>query len=82
MLNTWKFPGQSRIQTTKRAKFIAQFTDVKISTPLAHGDLLESDVGQRHRGIALTVAKALWPRWFMRRFIPDAGLFMLIEARK
>lgn len=24
----------------------------------------------------------MWSRWFIRRFLPDAGLFMLIEARK
>jgi SAM-dependent methyltransferase len=63
-------------------QLFAHFTDVKISTPLTHGDLLESDVGQRHRGIALSLAKALWPRRFIRRFMRSAGLFMLIEARR
>ncbi len=75
-------PGTKAYSYTEARQLFAQFTDVKISTPLAHGDLLESDVGQRHRGIALTLAKALWPRWFIRRFMPGAGLFMLIEARK
>lgn len=75
-------PGTKAYSRDEARQLFAQFTDKKISTPLAHGDLLESDVGQRHRGIALTVAKALWPRWFIRRFMPDAGLFMLIEARK
>ena len=75
-------PGTKAYSYAEARQLFAQFTDVKISTPLAHGDLLESDVGQRHRGIALTLAKALWPRWFIRRFMPGAGLFMLIEARK
>lgn len=75
-------PGTKAYSYIEARQLFAQFTDVKISTPLAHGDLLESDVGQRHRGIALTLAKVLWPRWFIRRFMPDAGLFMLIEARK
>ncbi len=75
-------PGTKAYSYAEARQLFAQFTDVKIATPLAHGDLLESNVGQRHRGITLTLAKALWPRWFIRRFMPSAGLFMLIEARK
>ena len=75
-------PGTKAYSIAEARQLFAQFTDVKISTPLTHGDLLESDVGQRHRGFALALAKALWPRWFIRRFLPGAGLFMLIEARK
>lgn len=75
-------PGTKAYSYAEARQLFAQFTEVKISTPLAHGDLLESDVGQRHRGIVLTLAKALWPRWFIRRYMRGAGLFMLIEARK
>jgi len=39
-----------------------------IKTPLAHGDLLQSSVGQRHGGLALSIARSIWPRWFIRRF--------------
>ncbi len=75
-------PGTKAYSFAEAYRLFAQFTDVKISTPLTHSDLLESDVGQRHRGIALSIAKTLWPRWFIRRLIPNAGLFMMIEARK
>ena len=75
-------PGTKAYSYAEARQLFAQFTDVKISTPLTHGDLLNSDVGQRHRGFILTLARALWPRWFIRRFMPSAGLFMLIEARK
>jgi hypothetical protein len=75
-------PGTKAYSCSEARQLFTHFTDLKISTPLTHGDLLESDVGQRHRGIALTLAKALWPRWFIRRFLPRAGLFMLIDARK
>ena len=75
-------PGTKAYSYAEARKLFTRFTDVKITTPLTHGDLLESDVGQRHRGIALTLAKVLWPRWFIRHFMPGAGLFMLIEARK
>lgn len=75
-------PGTKAYSVTEARTLFAPFSEVKITTPLGHGDLLESDVGQRHRGMALTLAKKLWPRWFIRRFLPGAGLFMLIEARK
>jgi len=75
-------PGTKAYSYSEARQLFAQFNNVRISTPLTHGDLLESDVGQRHRGFWLTLAKALWPRWFIRHFLPRAGLFMLIEARK
>jgi len=75
-------PGTKAYSYIEARQLFAQFAAVQISTPLAHGDLLESDVGQRHRGIALTLAKIFWPRWFIRLFMPGAGLFMLIDARK
>ncbi|CAM8625120.1 SmtA SAM-dependent methyltransferases [Burkholderiales bacterium] len=75
-------PGTKAYSIAEARQLFAEFTDVRISTPLGHGDLLESDVGQRHRGLALTLAKKLWPRWFIRHFLPGAGLGMMIEARK
>lgn len=38
--------------------------------------------GQRHGGALLTLARELWPRWFIRQFLSCAGLFMMIEARR
>jgi SAM-dependent methyltransferase len=75
-------PGTKAYSIVEARQLFSDFTDVMIATPLGHGDLLESDVGQRHRGPALALAKKLWPRWALRRFLPNAGLFMMIEARK
>lgn len=75
-------PGTKAYSYAEARKLFCNFSNVSISSPLGHGDLLESDVGQRHRGLALSLAKKFWPRWFIRRFLPNAGLFMLIEARK
>jgi ubiquinone/menaquinone biosynthesis C-methylase UbiE len=75
-------PGTKAYSYSEARQLFGEFREVKISTSLTHGDLLESDVGQRHRGIVLTIAKALWPRSFIRRFMPGTGLFMLIEASK
>ena len=75
-------PG-TKAYTAREARIMfSSFKDVHISTVLTHGDLLESDAGQRHRGLALSVAKKIWPRQFIRKFFPEAGLFMMIEARK
>jgi hypothetical protein len=35
-----------------------------------------------HRGALLTLARKVWPRGWIRRLLPNAGLFMLIDARK
>jgi hypothetical protein len=58
------------------------FSNVVISTVLTHGDLLESNAGQRHRGVLLALARKLWPRSIIRFVFPKAGLFMLIRAKK
>jgi hypothetical protein len=58
------------------------YEDPRIRIELTHGDLLESEAGQRHRGAFLDIARKIWPRSMIRRFLPDAGLFMLIAARK
>jgi ubiquinone/menaquinone biosynthesis C-methylase UbiE len=75
-------PGTKAYSYAEARRLFSKFLDVSISTPLGHGDLLESNVGQRHRGLTLNLAKRLWPRWFIRRFLPWAGLSMLIEAHK
>jgi SAM-dependent methyltransferase len=74
-------PGTKAYSVTEARRLFSDFNVVKITTPLTHGDLLESNVGQRHRGVLLTLVKKLWPRWFIRRFMANSGLFMLIEAR-
>jgi hypothetical protein len=61
---------------------MAGFSDIRIETVLTHGDLLESEAGQRHRGPLLWLARRIWPRWLIRRVAPGMGLYMMIEGRK
>jgi hypothetical protein len=75
-----KNPGTKAYTYAEARSMFDLFSSVEISTPLTHGDLLDSEVGQRHRGAALRIANALWPRWLIRRALPGAGLFMLIRA--
>ena len=75
-------PGTKAYTLTEAKELFSGFRDIKITNPLEHGDLLESNVGQRHRGIILTIVKKLWLHWFIRRVMSNSGLYMLIEARK
>jgi hypothetical protein len=75
-------PGTKAYSVAEARTLFSDFSQVEISTVLTHGDLLESAVGQRHRGALLTLARKVWPRWLIRRLLADAGLFMLIDARK
>jgi hypothetical protein len=67
---------------TEARQIFVSFSDVKIKTVLTHGDLLSSEAGQRHQGMSLNLARKIWPREIILRFLPNAGLFKLIEARK
>lgn len=75
-------PGTKAFSRKLAFAMFADFSYVSISTPLGHGDLLESDVGQRHRGLILSLARLFWPRWLLRTFFPNNGLAMLITAYK
>lgn len=75
-------PGTKAYTVAEATELMRGFEGVRIRTVLTHGDLLASDAGQRHRGIALKFAKAIWPRWIIRTLLPGAGLFMLIEATR
>lgn len=75
-------PGTKAYSVGEARALFKDFREVEIRTVLTHGDLLESGAGQRHQGALLTVARRLWPRALIRKLLPGAGLFMLIEAVK
>jgi len=75
-------PGTKAYSAAEARQLFAAFGEVCITTVLPHGDLLEPGAGQRHQGALLNLARKIWPRWLIRRFFPNAGLFMLIEAKK
>jgi hypothetical protein len=54
----------------------------EVRVQLSHGDLLESEAGQRHRGVLLTFAKAIWPRRIIKKLGKNFGLFLLINGTK
>ncbi len=80
--NHLESPGTKAYTLDEARTLFRKFSDVRISTALTHGDLLESAAGQRHRSWLLSLAKCTWPRPLLRSIMPTHGLFMLIEARK
>jgi SAM-dependent methyltransferase len=75
-------PGTKAYTIRETGQLFRRFTDLRIRSQLSFGDLLEGKVGQRHQGLALSMAKALWPRSFIRRVLPRLGLYLLIDARR
>jgi SAM-dependent methyltransferase len=75
-------PGTKAYSIAESRALFTRFSAVQIQTVLTHADLLESDVGQRHRGAALSILKRLWPRTIVRMLFRRNGLFMLISAGK
>ena len=75
-------PGTKAYSADEARALCEGFSDVDVRIQLNHGDLLEGEVGQRHPGSLLRVAKALWPRPLLRAFCSRLGLYLLIEARR
>lgn len=75
-------PGTKAFSVDEARALAAPFSEVSARSQLSFGDLLEGEVGQRHRGRLLSTAKRLWPRSAIRRFLPEHGLMLLIEAVK
>ena len=73
----------TKCYTISAAKeMFSQFDQVDITIQFSQGDLLEGAAGQRHRGILLSAARILWPRWIIKKIFKNHGLFLLIEAHK
>jgi SAM-dependent methyltransferase len=75
-------PGTKAYSVAEARELFRSFSTVNIHTVLTHGDLLESDVGQRHRGALLSLAKRVWPRAILRIAFQRCGLYLLITATK
>jgi len=75
-------PGTKAYRVAEAKGLFGIYDDVDIRIQLNYGDLLQSEVGRRHRGALLWVAKALWPRPLLRLLCKNHGLYLLINARK
>ena len=75
-------PGTKAYTLDETRQMFEQFSHADVRSQLSFGDLLEGEVGQRHRGAALRLAKSLWPRRLIRSRFDRFGLFVLIDATK
>jgi ubiquinone/menaquinone biosynthesis C-methylase UbiE len=75
-------PGTKAYSIREARRLLSAFSAIEIEIVQTHGDLLSSGAGQRHKGAILKIARILWPRWFIRAFMPKHGLHMLITALK
>jgi ubiquinone/menaquinone biosynthesis C-methylase UbiE len=80
--NFLESPGTKAYSIKQAKELFSSFKSIDIETSLTHADLLESNVGQRHRGLLLTVVKGVFPRSLIRLLMPRSGLYMLIKLRK
>ena len=80
--NFLESPGTKAYTVDEARQLFEQFSDVRIAIQVNYGDLLQSEVGRRHRGPLLSIAKKLWPRWLIRRLLKRHGLYLLITAVK
>jgi len=75
-------PGTKAFTVAEGEALVSTFSKAVVRSQLSFGDLLQGEVGQRHTGRALRLAKRVWPRQALRRFLPGTGLLLLIEATK
>jgi SAM-dependent methyltransferase len=62
--------------------FFKNFKSFEYDINLSHGDLLSSNAGQRHEGILLNIARFFWPRFIIKKYFKQHGLFFKIRAIK
>ena len=75
-------PGTKAYSKKQARKLFSDFSIIEIKTILTHGDLLQSEAGQRHGGVLINLARKIWPRKLIQSVLPNSGLFMLIKVRK
>jgi SAM-dependent methyltransferase len=75
-------PGTKAYSRRQAHTLFSAFRRVGIEIRLTHGDLLESQAGQRHEGRLIRIARLIWPRALLRLCARGHGLFMLITATK
>jgi hypothetical protein len=80
--NFLESPGTKAYTVDEVRQLFGQFSQVCIAPQVNYGDLLQSEVGRRHRGPLLSVGKKIWPRWLIRRLLKRRGLYLLITAVK
>ena len=77
-------PGTKAFTVSEAKNLTKLFSKSEISVQLSFGDLLEGDVGVRHKGLMLSIAKALYPRSLIKGLakVFPIGLCLMITVHK
>ena len=75
-------PGTKAYSLEEARQMFQGFSSVHARSYLCIGDTLEGSAGQRHPSLLLTVVRAIWPRKLVRRFFPNHGLTLIIDATR
>jgi len=77
-------PGTKAYTIKEAHELTKSFSKNEIKVQLSFGDLLEGNVGARHRGFLLNLSKILYPKTLIKliaNFFP-LGLYLLIKVEK
>jgi len=76
-------PGTKAFSIEEARDLTKKFTNVDLKAQISFGDLLKGEVGQRHQGLALSLAKLIYPRRLIKLFSKymPFGLYLLISAK-
>ena len=75
-------PGTKAYSIGEARTLFNGFSRITTSIQLSPGDALEGASGQRHQGIAIELARRIWPRSLIKRNLRRYGLFLLVDAVK
>jgi ubiquinone/menaquinone biosynthesis C-methylase UbiE len=75
-------PGTKAYSKKEAYELLKEFNEISVNIVLTHGDLLEGSAGQRQAGILINLARKIWPRTLIKKFLSGLGLFMLIDVKK
>jgi SAM-dependent methyltransferase len=73
-------PGTTAYTRVEARRVFRDFRRTAVGVQLTFADLLEGASGQQHHGVALALARRVWPRRTLRRLANGFGLNLLIEA--
>lgn len=77
-------PGTKAFTINETKEMVKKFSNSEIAVQLCFGDLLQGDIGINHKGLALNIAKFIYPRLIVKtiaKFLP-IGLYLLIKVEK
>ena len=77
-------PGTKAYTIKEAHELTKSFSKKEIQVQLSFGDLLDGNVGARHRGLILSLAKVIYPKALIKiinNFFP-IGLYLFIKVKK